>query len=438
MFKFFLTVSFLLSFLVFPSFCQDILTLEDAIRIGLDNNFSIKIAQKDQLISENEVTLGNAGFLPIIDAVGNRTFTVEDTDLEFLDGRRQSVDNARSDLLNGTINLQWTIFNGMGMFIALERLQELQKAGQLNARITIESTIADIYNTYYLLILESERLKVFENSVEVSKVRLGIAKDLYEVGRTSKLEYLAAQVDLNADQSALIQQQEILFNIQVDLNRLLGRDLLIDFSVMDEILFSENILLQDLREKLLVSNTNLQIARRNRNVAELQMRELKALRSPELRVVGGCRFNRSQAEAGFVLQNQSSGFNYGLQAVFNIFNGFNQSRQIQNARIMVESSDLQYRDLEQQIDSELTKSFQSYQNNLSLLELENLNLEIARENAAIALDRYKLGRSTPLELREAQRNEVDAESRALNASFSVKAAEIELLRLSGSILENIQ
>ncbi|CAN5228391.1 TolC family protein [soil metagenome] len=429
---------FFLLLIVFPSFCQEILPLEEAIRIGLENNFSIKIAQKDQLITENDVTLGNAGFLPILEAVGNRTFTIEDTDLLFLDGRVQSVDNARSDLFNGTVNLQWTIFNGLGMFIAMERLQEFQKAGQVNTRIIIESAIADIYNTYYLLVLESERLKVFENSVEVSNVRMGIAKDLYEVGRTSKLEYLAAQVDLNADQSALIQQQEILFNIKVDLNRLLGRDLLIDYSVMDEITLAESINLENLRQNLLVSNANLEIARRNRNIAELQMRELKAQRSPELRVVGGYRFNRSQAEAGFVLQNQSSGFNYGLTAVFNIFNGFNQTRQIQNARIMVESSELQYRDLEQQIDSELTKSYQSYQNNLSLLELENLNLDIARENAVIALDRYKLGRSTPLELREAQRNEVDAETRALNASFSVKAAEIELLRLSGNILQNLK
>jgi outer membrane protein TolC len=437
MFKIVLAFNIFLLVLANPSFSQNILTLEEAIRIGLENNFAIKIAQKDQLIAENEVTLGNAGFLPIIDAVGNRTFTIEDTDLLFLDGRVQSVQSAKSDLLNGIVTLQWTIFNGMGMFIAMERLQELQKTGQLNARITVESTISEIYNTYYLLVLESERLKVFENSVEVSKVRLGIAKDLYEVGRTSKLEYLAAQVDLNADQSALIQQQEILFNIKVDLNRLLGRDLLIDYSVMDEIILAENILLEDLRERLLVSNTNLQLARRNRNIAELQMRELRAQRLPELRVVGGYRFNRSQAEAGFVLQNQSSGFNYGLQAVFNIFNGFNQSRQIQNARIMTETSELQYRDLEAQIDSELTKFYQSYQNNLSLLELENMNLEIARENAAIALDRYKLGRSTPLELREAQRNEVDAESRTLNASYSVKAAEIELLRLSGSIMQNI-
>jgi outer membrane protein TolC len=171
------------------------------------------------------------------------------------------------------------------------------------------------------------------------------------------------------------------------------------------------------------------------NIADLQMREIRAQRMPQLRLVGGYRFNRSVAEAGFVLQNQSSGFNYGLVASFNIFNGFNQTREIQNARISLETTELQLRDLELQLNSEILKVYQSYTNNINLLELENANLALARENAAIALDRFKLGRSTPLELREAQRNEVDAESRTINASYSIKIAEIELLRLSGNLLK---
>lgn len=434
MFRIFFVISFLLLGIITNAISQNVLTLEEAIRIGLENNFSIKIAQKDLQLLENDVNLGNAGFLPTIQAQATRSFTIEDTDLLFLDGRVQNVNNARSNLLNGNVNLDWTIFNGLGMFITLERLNEFKRAGQLNARIAVENTIANIYNTYYLIVLERERLRVLEQTVEVSNVRLAIAKDLYEVGRSSKSEYLAAQVDLNADRSAFIQQQEIYNNVKVDLNLLLGRDLQIDFSVIDEINVDENLQLEDLNENLVMSNANLQFAKRNRNIADLQMRELKAQRMPELRVVGGYRYNRSVAEAGFVLQNQSSGFNYGLVATFNIFDGFNQTRQIQNARISMEATELQVKDLELQLNSELQKVYQSYTNNLTLLELENTNLALARENATIALDRFKLGRSTPLELREAQRNEVDAESRTINASYSVKIAEIELLRLAGKLL----
>ncbi|MDQ3394589.1 MAG: TolC family protein, partial [Bacteroidota bacterium] len=417
------------------AFSQNVLTLEEAIRIGLENNFSIRIAQNDVHVLENDVSLGNAGFLPILQAQASRIFTIEDTDLLFLDGRVQNVNNANSNTMNANIVLDWTIFNGMGMFITLERLNELKKAGQLNARISVENTVANVYNSYYTIVLERERLRVWEQSLEVSNSRLKIAKDLYEVGRTSKSEYLAAQVDFNADKSALIQQQEIFINAKLDLNVLLARDLEIVYDVLDEIQVDENLQLETLRESLIISNPNLQIAKKNRNIANLQMREQKAMRIPELRLVGGYRINRSVAEAGFVLQNQSSGFNYGLVASFNIFNGFNQSRQIQNARILMETTELQAQEIEIQLDSELRKVYQSYKNNLALLGLENANLALARENVAIALDRFRLGRTTPLELREAQRNEVDAESRTINASYSVKIAEIELLRLSGNLLK---
>ncbi|MDQ3536520.1 MAG: TolC family protein [Bacteroidota bacterium] len=435
MFRIFFVINFLIIGIITNSLAQNILTLEEAIRIGLENNYSIKIAQKDLQIIENDVTIGNAGFLPLIQAQATRTFTIEDSDLLFLDGRVQDVQNAQANLLNGNVILEWTIFNGLGMFIALERLNEFKRAGQVNARIIVENTMAGIINTYYLIVLEKERLRVLDNSVQISNVRLNIAKDLYEVGRTSKSEYLAARVDLNADKSAYIQQQEIYNNAKIDLNLLLGRDLQVDYSVLDEITVDENLDIETLLNNLVLSNANLQFAKRNMNIADLQMREIRAQRMPQLRLVGGYRFNRSVAEAGFVLQNQSSGFNYGLVASFNIFNGFNQTREIQNARISLETTELQLRDLELQLNSEIRKVYQSYTNNINLLELENANLALARENAAIALDRFKLGRSTPLELREAQRNEVDAESRTINASYSIKIAEIELLRLSGNLLK---
>lgn len=419
------------------SLAQGILTLEDAIRIGLENNYAIKIAQNDQQIITNDATYGNAGFLPVLDAIANRNFSVEDAEQRFLEGPTRVIDNARSNVINASVNLNWTIFNGLGMFITLERLQELQKAGELNARIVVENTIAQISNNYYRLVLETERLRVFDNTMELSEQRLNIAQALYEVGTASKVEYLAAQVDYNADKSLLIQQQQILYDAKVDLNRLMGLGRDTNFSVIDKIIFAENLQLENLRQNLLISNSNLLFARKNRAIAELEMRELKAQRFPELSVGGGYEYNNLNAQAGFLLQNRSTGFNYGLTATFNIFDGFNQTRQIQNARIIMETSELQYQDLELQIDSELRKVFQSYNNSLVLLELENSNLEIARENAAIALDRYMLGRSTPLELREAQRNEVDAESRAINASYAIKIAEIEILRLTGNILETM-
>lgn len=437
MFKLFVKCSllFLLSCAVSKAYAQDILTLEEAVQIGLQHNFSIRIAQNDLQISRNDVTLGNAGFLPQLAAVASRDYTIQDTERQFIERPRQDIDNARSNVTAASLDLNWTIFDGMRMFITLEKLRELQKAGELNAKLAVEASIAEIYNAYYRIVLEEEQLKVLENTVELSNERLRIAQALYEVGKGAKLQYLSAQVDLNADQSAFIQQQETIYSAKVDLNNLIGRRTADDFNVVNDIIISEKLIYDDLYNSLLISNTNLQFARKSSNIAALEVREIRSQRLPTLTARGGYEYRNLNAEAGFLLQDRSVGFYYGLTAAFNIFNGSNQSRQIQNAKVLGENANLQYEALELQVESDLRKRFQSYNNSLQLLELENANLELARESTAIALDRYKLGRSTSLELREAQRNEVDAESRALNAAYALKIAEIEILRLTGKILQ---
>jgi outer membrane protein TolC len=78
----------------------------------------------------------------------------------------------------------------------------------------------------------------------------------------------------------------------------------------------------------------------------------------------------------------------------------------------------------------------NYQNSIDLITLERENLGVARENAEIALERYRLGNSNALELREAQRNAVEAETRMIDAIYNTKIAEIELMRLSGQVVDS--
>jgi len=72
---------------------------------------------------------------------------------------------------------------------------------------------------------------------------------------------------------------------------------------------------------------------------------------------------------------------------------------------------------------------------VELAELEYLNLEVAQENEEIAFERYRIGKSNPLELREAQNNRLNAEVRYLETRNTAKIAGIELQRLSGLLLD---
>ena len=413
---------------------QDTLGLVDAISIGMENNYAIKIARNNVDIAINNYTLGNAGFLPTVDIIANRDFDVQDSELNFASGDNQIVNGARSNSFSAAALLNWTVFDGTRMFITYDKLAEIRQANELDAQIVLENTIADISTAYYTVILEQARAAVLRNSVELSGERLRLARTQYEVGKASKLEYLAAQVDYNADTTALIQQRDRLYNAKVSLNTLMARSQGTVIKVPDQIDANLELELESLRDKALSSNPNLLLARRNQSISYLEMRELQADLLPELSVNLGYNYATSEAQAGFVLGRRSNGVAYGLGARMNVFDGFNRRRQIQNARILIETNEHQLEDLRLQLEANLQTTFVDYTNSIILLELEGENLEIAKETAEIALDRYRLGRSNALQLREAQVNAVEAESRLINAIYSTKIAEIELMRLSGQIL----
>lgn len=415
-----------------------LLTLEEAIRIALENNYDIRIAENDREILDNNYGYGKYNFLPTIGASATRNFDIQDIEQGRTNERGDTViivNNAQANQLSASINLEWTIFDGLGMFITYERIKELKRAGVLNLKAAIESSIAEVSQAYYQVVLEKGRIAVLKNTLELSEKRLEIAKAVYEVGRSSKLEFLSAQVDRNADQSELINQEELYYNAKVNLNNLIGRKVDIDFEVLNEIEPGSSLVLQDLESQLLEQNPNLKLSEVNQHISFLETKEIRAERFPEINLNSGYRHNESESQASFANYNNVSGFYYGLSANISIFNGMDISRRIQNSKIQQETSEIIYNQTKSDLLANLNNVFVAYKNSLRLVGLETNNFELARESEDIAYERYKLGVANFLELREAQRNAVAAESRLLNAAYNAKVAEIELLRLSGQIMQ---
>ncbi|HQS52480.1 MAG TPA: TolC family protein, partial [Daejeonella sp.] len=167
--------------------------------------------------------------------------------------------------------------------------------------------------------------------------------------------------------------------------------------------------------------------------SEINLREVKANRYPGINLNTGYNFNRSTSELGFARNSVGRGLNYGLTASINIFNGHLQKRAEKNASLQIQNNQLQYEKLNQSITSQLSSLFQTYQTNLQLVKLERQNLEVARQNMDITLEKFRLGSVAPLEFREAQRNYIDANARYTNAQFEAKLAEVALMQLSGRL-----
>ena len=410
------------------------LSLSDAVRIGLEKNYSIRIAQNDRMIADNNHSLGNAGFMPAVTAQFDQNNANNDTRQEFLSGQRLQRDNAKSDNTTAAVGLTWTIFDGLKMFTTYEKLGELKKLGEADAKVRIEATIATIIQSYAQLVQAKQQLLVADKNVAISEERLALAEQRFRLGSGSKLEVLNAKVDMNADKSARLTQNQLSEEARINLNELLGRPASTALSPTDSLQAGTTLQIEQLRNDALKQNPALLIAESNRRIAKLELKEVQSAMLPRVDLLGDYHWNRSNSEAGFLASNQNSGINYGLRASINLFNGFQVQRERQNARIRIETANMQLEQERLALEAGLNKVYLLYANALQMLALEQENLEVAAQNLDVANERFKLGAQTALELREAQRQYIAAETRLIQARYLVMVSRTELLRLSGKLL----
>ncbi|MBT0812130.1 TolC family protein [Litoribacter ruber] len=420
----------------FPGFAQEQerekLDFEKAIELGLDNNFQVKIAINETEIAEYDRQLGQSLLLPSLDATYTGTYRNEDTEQRFF-----SEPDPRIIPGAQTYNRNFTMATIYGFrpeaVVALKRLGKLAEVTDLEAKVVIENTVATIATSYYRLVLELQRYDVLSKALELSEERLDIARAQYEFGQASKRDFLAAQVDYNADLAALVNQEQIIETTRINLNEILAIDPDVQFVVNDTITIQENIRLGDLVENAYTDNKQLLATQRMENVAYLQLREARAARLPYLTITGAYNNSIMESDAGFLAENRVDGFTAGATVGINLFSGFALNRRIQQARVQQRNQQFAVEQFEIQMKSDLHRSYNIYTNTKRLLEIERENYEVAVENSEIALERFRLGIASYLEFRDAQVNRLQAESRLIEAVYNIKESEIELMRLSGKI-----
>lgn len=415
---------------------QEKLSLQEAITIALQNNYDIKLVSNNVQIAKNNVNLGNAGILPRLDGSFSEGGSVQNTTRTQSTGAQQTLSGVRNTNMAYGVALGWTIFDGLQMFTNLERLKELQKQGEVNSKATILTTISNVVNAYYTVSKEQQLVVARDSALDVSQLRLRIANNKLSIGRGSKLDVLAATVDYNADTAAFLQEKNLLRNSMVSLNQVMARDLNLIFSVDTIFDIDTRLNYAALAGQMEQLNPDLQNAFISQRIAELNLKQIKGQRYPVIGINSGYEYQRSSSPTGFNTQQRANGLTYGVTASLNIFNGFLQRQNERNAKVEINSSELTLAKTKQDIGAQLITNYQNYTTNLELLNVEKNNVDVAKQNLDITLEKYRLGSIAPLELREAQRNSIDAIARYLEAQYQAKLTEISLKEISGTL--NVQ
>ena len=413
---------------------QEILTVEEAVQIALENNYQIKIAANELQIDEVSVSMGNAGMLPQVELSLTDNNSIQNLSQTRSDGSVVERDNAKNNSLNYGIALDWTLFDGLKMFADYEQLKETQKLGEAQLKQVILNKVGEVMITYFDLVQQKQQLTALDSTIIISEQRVDLAYNRFTIGKASNLEVLNAQVDLNTDETLMQRQKELYVNTKVQLNEYLARDLKIDFEVVPEIFVDQALQLPELETLVAKENPTLQAEQINKKISELELKQTRALRYPTIFASTGYNFGRTESSLGFTTNSNSRGWNYGFGASLNVFDGFNQNRNEKIAKIQIENSEVAIAQRTQELMSLLNTTYQTYLTNISLIELEGKNEAIAQENMEITVEKYRIGIIPTIEFRTAQLNYINAKVRHSNAKFQAKLSEIILKQLAGNLV----
>ncbi len=413
---------------------EPVLSLNDAIDAALDQNFDIRISkvQLDQAKANN--TIGNAGMLPAVTAIGGLNGNITDAHIELASGDVQNRKGARSQTLSGAVQLDWILFDGLRMFASKHRLEELEKIGSTSLKLQIQTTIAQVIVTYAEVVRQKQQLSAIDTAMTLARMRMDLAKKKFEIGTSAKTDYLQAQVDYNASKAASLVQGAVLRQAKDSLMVLLGRDQFANYDVQDSLHLNKGLSYKD-KDLWMDRNFSVQLAQQQKRVSEYDLKIANGAQLPVLDLSAAYNYNRTQNGAGVTLFNRTYGPQGGLNLSLPLLNGFNLQRQKKVARQEVFRQDLMVQRLQTSVAARYRTAWRSYDNALQSLALEKDNIQYAEENVMIQQARFRVGVANTLELREAENSYVAALARLVDAGYTVKVTETRLLELENNLVK---
>ena len=346
----------------------------------------------------------------------------------------READNADARVLDAAVQLNWTVFDGLTMFATKDRLEALELIGQTQLRQRIEATVYEVLSTYYQLVQLRKGISLQREVMRISQERLTIAEAGQRIGTASGLAVVQARLDLSTDSASVMDLLLRDAESASRLNTLMARDPATPLAVAPEIPTIAPLDRAQLNEQSLQANSMLQQARQQQIAADLHVQELRGDMLPRLDVFANYGYTRSSSAVGFLQSNQSLGPDMGARLSIPLFHGGQQRTARDVARLQREQAALSTEQVALNLQESLLNAWNAHTTALQREALELEQLTGARTQVDVALESYRLGVLTALELRDVQVGYLAAEQRLLVARYEAKVSELQLKWLAGRLL----
>ncbi|MDA7717011.1 TolC family protein [bacterium] len=444
-YNFTLKLGFFLFFISYNVAAQQ-LTKQEAIRLTLENNFGILIATNTIEIAKNNKGVLNSGYLPTLTGNAGANYQSATTNTSFQGAIDPNTGQPRNDIeikdaetqrFNAGLNLNYTLFDGLGRFYNFKRLKEQYNLTELQARETIENTILQLFSVYYEVARLSENLEILEETLRISRERVSRSNYQFEYGQNTKLNVLNAQVDVANDSINLLNTRQQLENTKRDLNVILNENIENSFEVDTILKFIPTIQLDEYLAKSSKNNVTLLQNESTIQISDYDIKVSKSGYLPSVGLIGsyGWNENRNPASA-FFPGNVSDTYTLaaGINLTWNLFDGGSTITRVKNAKIALDNQEIIKNQITKEVERDIANALGNYRNRLNIYKIQQQNVITSQNNFERSQERFKLGQITSIEFRQAQINLILAETNKNSAKYDAKIAELQLLQLTGQLL----
>lgn len=432
-------------------FAQErVLSKEEAVNLALEHNFGILVARNQVEIAGNNKSILNSGYLPSFTGTAGANYNDLNSTTEYPgqfdangDPRPDlNIDHAESQTYNAGLGLNYTLFDGLGRFYNYKRLGEQYELSELQARETIENTLLQLFSVYFEVARLTENVYVLKQALEISSDRITRAEYAFEYGQNTKLNILNAQVDVTNDSINLLNTKQQLANTRRDLNVLLDQSLSDMYQVDTLVRFIPRLQLEELVAQTKENNVAILQTERNLVINAYDIKVNKSGYLPQIGLNGSYGWNRNQSATSSFIPGQiipgsnrnALTFGLGASLTWNLFDGGGTTVRVKNSKIAYENQKLLKEQVALEVDRDIMNALAIYENRLSVFQIQEQNVTTNLNNFERSKEQFQLGRITSIEFRQAQINLLNAQTNKNLAKYDAKLAELQLLQLTGQLL----
>lgn len=442
------------------SIAQEKLSLSDAIKLGLANNYDIRIEDESVSKASNNNNWGQAGRMPKLDlnVAQNNSQSNINNDPQFNFGFVSpgfTLDNSISNSLVPTANVGWTFFSGNKITITKRQLENLQRESEGNADIVVSNTIQTIILGYYRVMLESERLNRFQQQLDLSRDKYEYWQLKSDVGGAVKTEVLLEEGNYLSDSTNYLNQQLAYRNALRQFNFILAEsNVNTNYDFVSELDLNWEDLVYEELESSLKSNVDIKKLYISQEILNNSLGLRKADRYPVLSLNGGYRYNLGRQDltnattnltdqngdpfqpptTASISRTGSAYINFTL--AFNLYNGGKINRAIQNANTDLEIGQVRIDKLKASVYRDLADGYDNYGIRRQAYAINKRKREAAQQNLDISTEKYRNGSINSFDFRIVQNNYLIASIQELQSIYDLVDSRVTLMRLTGGLLDN--